>query len=86
MTEIGGDQVQLLEPLASGDMDAWAQRGADVLAGMLAWPQARRAEVAARSIAWAGNFSAEKAIDQYESIYLTVLAAASVEDRVSVDA
>lgn len=86
MTEIGGDQVQLLEPLASGDMDAWAQRGADVLAGMLAWPQARRAEVAARSIAWAGNFSAEKAIDQYESIYLTVLAAASVEDRISVDA
>src|SRR5207253_10066375 len=50
MTEIGGNQVQLLEPMASGDMEGWAQRGADMLAEMLAWPQARRGEVAAGSI------------------------------------
>ncbi|WP_420997511.1 glycosyltransferase [Cupriavidus sp. 30B13] len=86
MTEISGGLAQLLEPLVESDMDGWAERGAQVLAGMLAWPAERRAEVAARSIAWARNFSTDKALDQYESIYQGVLAAASVEGRVSVDA
>ncbi|MGO4331250.1 glycosyltransferase [Cupriavidus sp. 2TAF22] len=86
MTEIGGGLVQLVEPLAEGDMEGWAQRAAHVLAGMLAWPAQRRAEIAARSIAWAKLFSADKALDQYESIYQGVLAAVSVEGRESVDA
>ncbi len=74
MTEVGGTIATYLPRLAhGGDIAAWAEHGAAVLAGVLGRDPAERVRVAQASRARAARFSAEAAIDAYLSIYRRVL-------------
>lgn len=74
MKEIGGGLALLMEPMEPGQGQAWARRNVAVLLDLLSWPQAKLDELGADSLAWARHFSAERALDQYEAIYLAALA------------
>ena len=75
MTEVGGECAVYLPRLGStGDMDRWAQSGAQVVAEVLKRSPLEREQRAAAGRAWAGRFAADIAIDGYLSIYRRVLA------------
>jgi glycosyltransferase involved in cell wall biosynthesis len=77
MQEIGGGLALLMEPMEPGQAQDWARRNVDVLLELLSWPQARLDQLSADSLAWARHFSAERALEQYEAIYLAALASAA---------
>lgn len=74
MQEIGGGLALLVEPMEPGEAQDWARRNVGVLLDLLSWPQARLDQLCADSLAWARHFSADRALDQYEAIYLAALA------------
>lgn len=74
MNEIAGPLAHYL-PLRE-DSDAsgsWAAQGADVLDAVLAQPPEAQADMAARRIAWAGQFTTARAIEGYYAVYQSVL-------------
>jgi glycosyltransferase involved in cell wall biosynthesis len=74
MNEVGGPHARYLPLLqASDDAQAWARNGADVLAQLLALPDAERRELAAECVAWSRRFEAETAIASYLRIYQQVM-------------
>ena len=74
MTEVGGSVATYLPRLAhGGDVAAWAERGAGVLANVLNRDPAERVRVAQAARARAKCFSVEGAIEGYLSIYRRVL-------------
>lgn len=77
MQEIGGGLALLMEPMEPDQAQAWARRNVGVLLELLSWPQARLDQLSADSLAWVRHFSAERALDQYEAIYLAALTPAS---------
>ncbi len=74
MTEVGGNIATYLPRLAHGDdVAAWAEDGANVLAGLLGRDAGERLRVAQAARARAALFSAEAAIEGYLSLYRRVL-------------
>lgn len=74
MQEIGGGLALLMEPMVPGQAQAWARRNVGMLLDLLSWPEAKRGQLSADSLAWARHFSADRALDQYEAIYRIALA------------
>lgn len=74
MEDVGGGLALLVEPMVPGDAHAWARRNVAVLLDLLSWPEARLRKLSADSLAWAGHFSADRVLDQYEAIYHAALA------------
>lgn len=73
MNEVGGSAARYLPRLRAGDdVQDWAQRGAAVLAKLLA-DEAARADLSAQGVAWAGRFNADAAIEGYLRIYRQVI-------------
>ncbi|AQV96209.1 glycosyl transferase [Cupriavidus necator] len=77
MEDIGGGLALLVEPMTPGHAHAWARRNVGVLLDLLSWPEARLGKLSADSLSWARHFSADRALDQYEAIYLAALAPGS---------
>ncbi len=73
MNEVAGAAAELIEPMDSREIEPWARRNAPVLAAMAGWSAQRRDHAVARALAHAAQFSADRALDQYERIYLDVL-------------
>lgn len=75
MNEIAGPLANYLPVLKPGDdIGAWAQRGADVLEGVLGMDDDEALAQRQRRIAWAGQFTTHKAIEGYLSVYQSVFA------------
>ena len=75
MNEIGGPHTDYLPLLRQpNEMDAWASRGARVLAKLLAESPQAQSERSATCMAWAKRFEAERAITRYLQVYDSVLA------------
>ena len=75
MTEVGGAAANYLPRLGpTGDREAWANRGAQVLANVLKRSAIERECAIAAGCAWADRFAAQTAIDAYLTIYQQVLA------------
>jgi len=75
MQDVGGGLASLVEPMVGMSPQEWAQRNVHVLLELLAWPEPRLQALGERLVQWAGQFSADRALDQYERIYLAALAA-----------
>jgi glycosyltransferase involved in cell wall biosynthesis len=74
MNEVGGDAAQYLPRLNAGDdIDLWASNGARQLIKVLSRTPEEKRRVAERGVTWAAQFSVDKAIDSYLTIYLNVL-------------
>lgn len=76
MTEVGGEAAFYHRRLTAGD-DQWAVDGAKLIQQILQLPDERMFEVIAKGIENAKQFSTQRALDQYESIYQDVLQRAS---------
>jgi len=74
MNEVAGDAATYLPRLRlADDLDAWAAHGARVLIGLLGESDADRQQRASRGRLWAGRFAADRAIEEYLSIYQRIL-------------
>lgn len=74
MTEAAGPAAFLLPRLKpDDDVQAWAARGAAVLAELLELPAAQTSELRQRCLVWPQRFNADAAIDAYLRIYEQVL-------------
>ncbi|KGM40974.1 glycosyl transferase group 1 [Aquabacterium sp. NJ1] len=74
MNEVAGPLAYYLPMLnPEDDMQAWAQTGAAVLDGILCEPAAQRAEQVERRIAWASQFTTQRATDRYHEIYQAIM-------------
>jgi glycosyltransferase involved in cell wall biosynthesis len=75
MNEIAGPLASYLPILQPGeDISAWAEQGADVLEAVLQADANEQVAQRQRRMAWAAQFTTQKAIEGYLSIYRTVLA------------
>lgn len=78
MNEVGGPHTRYLPRLTdSGDAQAWAAHGADVLTELLALPSLQAHALRAQCVDWPRKFNADGAIDGYLRIYQQVLDQAS---------
>jgi glycosyltransferase involved in cell wall biosynthesis len=74
MNEVGGDSAEYLPRLNPGDdIDLWASNGARQLAKVLSRTPEEKRSAAERAVTWAAQFSVDKAIDSYLTIYRAVL-------------
>jgi glycosyltransferase involved in cell wall biosynthesis len=74
MNEVGGPVTRYLPRLKAADnVQAWAAKGASVLAEMLAMDEAQRADSAQRCVAWSRRFEADTAIAGYLRVYKKVI-------------
>ena len=74
MNEVGGDAAEYLPRFnAGGDIDAWASQGARQLIKVLSRSPEEKRHFADRAIAWSAQFSVDRAIDSYLTIYRAVL-------------
>jgi glycosyltransferase involved in cell wall biosynthesis len=74
MNEVGGDAAIYLPRLNPGDdIDLWASNGARQLCKILSRTTEEKRNAAERAVTWAQQFSVDKAIDSYLTIYRAVL-------------
>jgi glycosyltransferase involved in cell wall biosynthesis len=74
MNEVGGDAAEYLPRLNAGDdIGIWASNGARQLIKILSRTPDEKRIFAERAMAWSAQFSNDKAIDSYLTIYRTVL-------------
>lgn len=75
MNEVAGPLAYYLPMLKpEDDVLAWAQTGAAVLDGILCEPAERRAALIEQRIAWASQFTTQRATDCYHDIYKVIMA------------
>jgi glycosyltransferase involved in cell wall biosynthesis len=74
MNEVGGDAAEYLPRFNAGeDIDIWASNGARQLIRVLSRTPEEKRKFAERAVTWSAQFSNDKAIDSYLTIYRTVL-------------
>jgi glycosyltransferase involved in cell wall biosynthesis len=74
MNEVAGDAAEYLPRLNAGDdIDIWASNGARQLIKILSRTPDEKRKFAERAVAWSAQFSNDKAIDSYLTIYRAVL-------------
>jgi hypothetical protein len=71
---VAGDAAESLPRFnVGGDIDAWASQGVRQLIKVLSRSPEEKRHFADRAIAWSAQFSVDRAIDSYLTIYRAVL-------------
>jgi len=84
MSEVAGDAACYLPRLQSSqDIDSWALQGGIVLEKLIAESPAEKAVRKRRGQEWASRFGADRAIDEYLTVYASVLAMGAVASAAS---